>query len=46
MEKRSNLTEMFYKNGLREVDHIKVLEKPTECTDKKKAKKNILKMTT
>ena len=43
VEKRSNLTEMFYKNDLRNVDHIKVLEKPTGCTEKKKAKKIFLK---
>ena len=30
---------MFYKNDLRNVDHIKVLEKPTGCTEKKKAKR-------
>ena len=33
-EKRSNLTEMFYNDCLRKVLHIKVLEKPTGCTEK------------
>ena len=48
LKQRSKLTKIYYKNGLRKSDHIKVLEKPTECTKKiVKAKKNyILKMTT
>ena len=45
---RSKLTKIFYKNGLRKSDHIKVLEKSTECTWKiLEAKRNyIYKMTT
>ena len=42
------MTKIYYKNGLRKSDHIKVLEKSTECTKKiLEAKKNyVLKMTT
>ena len=48
LKKRSKLTKIYYKNGLRKSDHIKVLEKSTECTKKiLEAKKiYILKMTT
>ena len=48
MKQRSKLTKIHYKNGLRNSDHIKVLEKSTECTKKiLEAKKNyVLKMTT
>ena len=48
LKQRSKLTKIYYKNGLRKSDHIKVLEKSAECTKKiLEAKKNyILKMTT
>ena len=48
MKQRSKLTKIYYKNGLRKSDHIKVLEKSAECTEKiLEAKKNyILKMIT
>ena len=36
LKQRPNLTEFFYKNGLKKSDHFKVLEKSTDCT------KNIL----
>ena len=34
LKQRSNWTKIYYKNGLRKSDHIKVLEKSTECTKK------------
>ena len=34
LEQRSKLTKIFYENGLRKSDSIKVLEKSTECTKK------------
>ena len=34
LKQRSKLTKIFYKNGLRKSDSIKVLEKSTECTKK------------
>ena len=34
LKRRSKLTKTYYKNGLRKSDHIKVLEKLTECTKK------------
>ena len=48
LQQRSKLTNIYYKNGLRKSDHIKVLEKSTECTKKilKAKKRYILKMTT
>ena len=48
LKQRTKLTKIYYKNDLRKSDHIKVLEKSTECTKKiLKAEKNyILKMTT
>ena len=36
LKQRSKLKKIYYKNGLKKSDHIKVLEKSTECT------KNIL----
>ena len=47
MKQRSKLTKIFYKNGQRNSDYIKVLEKSEECTSLiSEAKKNyILKMT-
>ena len=47
LKQRSNLTKCFYKNGQRNSDHIKVLQKSEECTNLiSEAKKNyILKMT-
>ena len=47
LEERSKLTNFFYRNGQRESDRDKVLEKYSECTRKTlKAKKQyILKMT-
>ena len=47
LKQRSKLTKMFYKNGQRNSDHTKVLEKSEECTSLiSEAKKNyILKMT-
>ena len=46
LEERSKLTKIFYKNGQRNTDREKVLEKATECTKEiLEAKKNyILKM--
>ena len=42
LKKRSKLTKIYCKNGLRKSDHIKVLEKSTECTKKiLEAKKTI-----
>ena len=42
LKQRSKLTKIYYKNGLRKSDHIKVLEKSTECTKKiLEAKKTI-----
>ena len=32
LKQRSKLTKMFYKNGQRNSDHIKSLEKSEECT--------------
>ena len=32
LKERSKRTKFFYKNGLRKVDHDKVLEKSEECT--------------
>ena len=32
LKQRSKLTKIFYKNGQRNSDHIKVLEKSEECT--------------
>ena len=48
LKQRSELTRIYYKNGLRKYDHIKVLQKSTECPKKiLEAKKNyILKVTT
>ena len=34
LKQRSKLTKIFYKSGHRKSDHIKVLEKSTECTKK------------
>ena len=34
MKQRSKLTKIFFKNGLRKRDQIKVLEKSTKCTKK------------
>ena len=34
LKQRSKLIKIFYKNGLRKSDSIKVLEKSTECTKK------------
>ena len=47
LNQRSKLTKYFYKNGQKNSDHIKVLEKSEECTNLiSEAKKNyILKMT-
>ena len=47
LKQRSKLTKLFYKNGQRNSDHIKVLEKSEECASLiSEAKKNyILKMT-
>ena len=47
LKQRSKLTKHFYKNGQRNSDHIKVLQKSEECTNLiSEAKKNyILKMT-
>ena len=47
LKERCKLTNFFYKNGQRKIDHHKVLEKSTECTKQiLEAKKNyILKMT-
>ena len=47
LKQRSTLTKYFYKNGQRNSDHIKVLQKSEECTNLiSEAKKNyILKMT-
>ena len=47
LKQRSKLTKMFYKNGQRNSDHTKVLEKSEECMSLiSEAKKNyILKMT-
>ena len=47
LKQRFRLTKVFYKNGQRNSDHIKVLEKPEECTSLiSESKKNyILKMT-
>ena len=33
LKPRSKLTKIFYKNGLRKSDHVKVLEESTECTN-------------
>ena len=42
LKQRPELTKIFYKNGLRKSDRIKVLEKSAECTKKiLKAKKYI-----
>ena len=48
LKQRSKLTKIFYKNGLRKSDHIKTLEKSTECTKKilEAEKSYIHKMTT
>ena len=48
LKQRSKLTKIYYKNGLRKSDHIKVVEKSTECSKEIiEAKKNYtLKMTT
>ena len=48
LKQRSKLTKIYYKNDMRKSDHIKVLEKSTECTKKiLEAKKiYILKMIT
>ena len=48
LKQRSKLTKIYYKNSLRKSDHIKVLEKSTECTKKiiEAKKRYILKMTT
>ena len=47
LKQRSKLTKIFYKNGQRNSDHIKVLEKSEECRSSIcETKKNyILKMT-
>ena len=47
LKQRPKLTNIFYKNGLRNSDHIKVFEKSEECTSLiSEAKKNyVLKMT-
>ena len=47
LKERCKLTNVFYKNGQRKIDHDKVLEKSEECTKQiLEAKKNyILKMT-
>ena len=47
LKQRSKLTKYFYKNGQRNSDHVKVLQKSEECTNLiSEAKKNyILKMT-
>ena len=47
LKKRCKLTKFFHKNGLRKIDHDKVLEKSKKCTKQIfEAKKNyILKMT-
>ena len=47
LKQRSKLTKIFYKNGQKNSDYIKVLEKSEECTSLiSEAKKNyILKMT-
>ena len=47
LKERCKLTNFFYKNGQRKIDHDKVLEKSEECTKQiLEAKKNyILKMT-
>ena len=47
LKQRSKLTKIYYKNGQKNSDHIKVLEKSEECTSLiSEAKKNyILKMT-
>ena len=34
LKQRSKLTKIYYKNDMRKSDHIKVLEKSTECTKK------------
>ena len=34
LKQRSKWTKIYYKNGLRKSDHIKLLEKSTECTKK------------
>ena len=34
LKQRSKMTKIYYKNSLRKCDHIKVLEKSTECTKK------------
>ena len=40
-KERSKLIKIYFKNGLRKSDHIKVLEKSAECTQKiLEAKKN------
>ena len=42
LKQRSKLTKIYYKNDMRKSDHIKVLEKSTECTKKiLEAKKTI-----
>ena len=42
LKQGSKLTKIYYKNGLRKCDHLKVLEKSTECTKKiLEAKKTI-----
>ena len=48
LKQRSKLTKIFYKNGLRKRDRIKVLEKSAECTKKILEAKNsyILQMAT
>ena len=47
LKERCKLTKIFYKNGLRKIDHDKVLEKSEECTKQiLEAKRNcIFKMT-
>ena len=32
LKERCKLTKLFYKNGLRKIDHDKVLQKSEECT--------------
>ena len=47
LKQRSKLTKIFYKNGQKNSDYIKVLEKSEECTSliAEAKKNNILKMT-
>ena len=47
MKQRSKLTKILYKNGQRNSDHIKSLEKSDKCASLiSEAKKNVLKMAT